>query len=114
MKPGTVTGFVVDALAVGSMAVIPRVFGALPDRQGGFFRFAPFGIRSILAGVTRAEFAEHYRSVNEVFGDIVDDERFVGSVEFRQNQQTFAAVRVQWGRPTGFSADLQRPGLVLT
>ena len=34
------------------------------------------------------------------------DQRFVGSSNFRQNQQTFDAVRVQWGRPTGFSADL--------
>jgi hypothetical protein len=34
------------------------------------------------------------------------DQRFVGSSNFRQNQQTFDAVRVQWGRPMGFSADL--------
>jgi hypothetical protein len=34
------------------------------------------------------------------------DQRFVGSSNFRQNQQTFDAVRVQWGRPTGFSADV--------
>lgn len=34
------------------------------------------------------------------------DQRFVGSGSFRQNEQTFDAVRVQWGRPTGFSLDL--------
>jgi len=34
------------------------------------------------------------------------DQRFVGSSNFRQNQQTFDAVRVQWGRPMGFSADV--------
>ena len=34
------------------------------------------------------------------------DQRFVGSSSFRQNQQTFDAVRLQWGRPAGFSLDL--------
>jgi hypothetical protein len=34
------------------------------------------------------------------------DQRFVGSSNFRQNQQTFDAVRLQWGRPTGFSVDV--------
>jgi len=34
------------------------------------------------------------------------DQRFLGSSNFRQNQQTFDAVRLQWGGPTGFSADL--------
>lgn len=34
------------------------------------------------------------------------DQRFVGSGSFRQNQQTFDAVRIQWGRPTGFNADV--------
>src|SRR3954468_4941719 len=34
------------------------------------------------------------------------DQRFVGSSNFRQNQQTFDAVRVQWGGPTGLGADL--------
>lgn len=34
------------------------------------------------------------------------DQRFVGSAGFRQNEQTFDAVRVQWGKPQGFSADL--------
>jgi len=34
------------------------------------------------------------------------DQRFVGSSNWRQNQQTFDAVRVQWGRPSGLSADL--------
>ena len=34
------------------------------------------------------------------------DQRFVGSSNFRQNQQTYDAVRVQWGRPAGLTADL--------
>jgi hypothetical protein len=34
------------------------------------------------------------------------DQRFVGSASFRQNQQTFDAVRMQWGQTKGFSADL--------
>ena len=34
------------------------------------------------------------------------DQRFVGSSSWRQNQQTFDAVRVQYGQPKGFSADL--------
>ncbi|WP_420139290.1 alginate export family protein [Sphingomonas sp.] len=34
------------------------------------------------------------------------DQRFVGSANFRQNQQTFDAVRLQWGQGNGFSADL--------
>jgi hypothetical protein len=34
------------------------------------------------------------------------DQRFVGPSSWRQNQQTFDAVRVQWGRAKGFSADL--------
>ncbi len=34
------------------------------------------------------------------------DQRFVGSSSFRQNQQTYDAVRIQWGRRTGFSADV--------
>ncbi|WP_116092620.1 alginate export family protein [Sphingomonas crusticola] len=34
------------------------------------------------------------------------DQRFVGSSNFRQNQQTFDAVRLQWGTAKGFSADL--------
>ena len=34
------------------------------------------------------------------------DQRFVGSSSWRQNQQTFDAVRVQYGKATGFSADL--------
>ncbi|MDF7776368.1 alginate export family protein [Sphingomonas sp. AOB5] len=34
------------------------------------------------------------------------DQRFVGSAPFRQNEQTFDAVRFQWGKPLGFSADL--------
>ena len=34
------------------------------------------------------------------------DQRFVGSSSFRQNQQTFDAVRVQWGRAKGLSADV--------
>ncbi len=34
------------------------------------------------------------------------DQRFVGSSSWRQNQQTFDAVRVQYGGPKGFSADL--------
>ena len=34
------------------------------------------------------------------------DQRFVGSSNWRQNQQTFDAVRVQYGQAKGFSADL--------
>lgn len=34
------------------------------------------------------------------------DQRFVGPSSWRQNQQTFDAVRVQWGQAKGFSADL--------
>jgi hypothetical protein len=34
------------------------------------------------------------------------DQRFVGSAGFRQNEQTFDALRVQWGKPTGLSADI--------
>jgi len=34
------------------------------------------------------------------------DQRFVGSSSWRQNQQTFDAVRVQYGQAKGFSADL--------
>lgn len=34
------------------------------------------------------------------------DQRFVGSSSWRQNQQTFDAVRVQYGEAKGFSADL--------
>lgn len=34
------------------------------------------------------------------------DQRFVGSSSWRQNQQTFDAVRVQYGSAKGFSADL--------
>lgn len=34
------------------------------------------------------------------------DQRFVGSANFRQNQQTFDAVRFQWGHAKGFSADI--------
>ena len=34
------------------------------------------------------------------------DQRFVGSSNFRQNQQTFDAMRVQWGGPKGFGVDL--------
>ncbi len=34
------------------------------------------------------------------------DQRFVGSANFRQNQQTYDAVRVQWGGPKGFGVDL--------
>jgi Alginate export len=34
------------------------------------------------------------------------DQRFVGSSSWRQNQQTFDAVRVQFGQAKGFSADL--------
>jgi hypothetical protein len=34
------------------------------------------------------------------------DQRFVGSASFRQNEQTYDAVRLQWGKPTGISADV--------
>ena len=34
------------------------------------------------------------------------DQRFVGSSSWRQNQQTFDAVRVQYGQAKGFSVDL--------
>jgi hypothetical protein len=34
------------------------------------------------------------------------DQRFVGSSSFRQNQQTFDAVRMQWGTPHGLSIDI--------
>lgn len=34
------------------------------------------------------------------------DQRFVGSAGFRQNEQSFDAVRMQWGTPKGFNADL--------
>lgn len=34
------------------------------------------------------------------------DQRFVGSAGFRQNEQTYDAVRVQWGQPQGLNADL--------
>lgn len=34
------------------------------------------------------------------------DQRFVGSANFRQNQQTYDAVRFQWGGPKGFGVDL--------
>ena len=34
------------------------------------------------------------------------DQRFVGSSNWRQNQQTFDAVRIQYGQAKGFSADL--------
>lgn len=34
------------------------------------------------------------------------DERFVGPAAWRQSEQTFDAVRVQWGKPTGLSADV--------
>jgi hypothetical protein len=34
------------------------------------------------------------------------DQRFVGSAGFRQNEQTYDAVRLQWGKPQGLSADL--------
>ncbi len=33
------------------------------------------------------------------------DQRFIGSAGWRQNEQTFDAVRFQWGRATGFAAD---------
>ncbi|WP_447751886.1 alginate export family protein [Sphingopyxis fribergensis] len=34
------------------------------------------------------------------------DQRFVGSAGFRQNEQTYDAVRLQWGKPKGLNADL--------
>ena len=34
------------------------------------------------------------------------DQRFVGAAAFRQNEQTFDAVRFQYGKPLGFSADV--------
>jgi hypothetical protein len=36
----------------------------------------------------------------------IGDQRFVGSGTFRQNEQTFDAVRAQWGGAQGLSADL--------
>jgi hypothetical protein len=36
----------------------------------------------------------------------LDDQRFVGNVGWRQNEQTFDAVRIEYGNPTGFKADL--------
>jgi hypothetical protein len=36
----------------------------------------------------------------------IDDQRFVGSVGWRQNEQTFDAVRVEYGDPKGLQADL--------
>jgi len=34
------------------------------------------------------------------------DQRFVGPAPWRQNEQTFDAVRLQWGKPRGLSADI--------
>ncbi|MHA4838094.1 alginate export family protein [Sphingopyxis sp. MSC1_008] len=34
------------------------------------------------------------------------DQRFLGSAGFRQNEQTYDAVRLQWGKAKGLSADL--------
>jgi hypothetical protein len=42
------------------------------------------------------------------------DQRFVGSAGFRQNEQTYDAVRVQWGKPKGLSADVVYSGSVRT
>lgn len=42
------------------------------------------------------------------------DQRFVGSVTFRQNEQTFDAVRAQWGKPDGLMLDLSYVGRVRT
>jgi hypothetical protein len=36
----------------------------------------------------------------------IDDQRFVGSVGWRQNEQTFDAARVEYGTPKGFQADV--------
>ena len=36
----------------------------------------------------------------------IEDQRFVGSVGWRQNEQTFDAARVEYGTPKGFQADL--------
>ena len=36
----------------------------------------------------------------------IEDQRFVGSVGWRQNEQTFDAARVEYGDPKGFQADL--------
>lgn len=54
-------------------------------------RYAGADGLALTAGRQRLEFA---------------DQRFVGSAGFRQNEQTFDAVRVQWGKPKGLSADL--------
>jgi hypothetical protein len=42
------------------------------------------------------------------------DQRFVGSVAFRQNDQTFDAARIQWGRPDGLMLDVSYAGRVWT
>jgi hypothetical protein len=42
------------------------------------------------------------------------DQRFVGSAPWRQSEQTFDAVRLQWGRPKGLSLDVTYAASVRT
>jgi hypothetical protein len=57
-----------------------------------------------------------YRGINNAIVTLgrqritIDDQRFVGNSGWRQNEQTFDAVRFEYGDPKGFKADLPTAG----
>lgn len=89
----------------GTVAIVDRYFSGLNGKT-------QYPLVADPQNVELNRFQLQYRPMKALTATVgrqrinIEDQRFVGSVGWRQNEQTFDAARVEYGTPKGFQADL--------
>jgi hypothetical protein len=89
----------------GTTAIVERYFSGLNGKTqyplvGDPANFELNRLQLQYKGIKRTTFTVGRQRIN------IEDQRFVGSVGWRQNEQTFDAVRAEYGTPKGLQLDL--------